>query len=343
MTPSLPALSRRLVLAGAGASVASFPSRHAAAQGAAQGAAPGSTQGSAVNGVVIGKDGWLFAQGDATGVVDPQRVRRVTGLIKETISVLRGAKIETVLALTPSRARVYRDMLPDGMRIAPATDARLEQARQDFASMNVLAPDLYTPFTRARAAQPGTPLYFKADTHWMSHGAELAAGEMARAIRARFRLPATNRPGAQLVPPGRDLHVTDLANQLPPGEREKYTAQEFPVRPEAPSGSLLDDDSTDTVAVGNSYMHPRYGFSRALSYSLERPVALHWQVHVNGPYRTMLNYLGGDGFRQNKPALLVWDFTEMDLEMMPDRADVWRANSMSAATFLTEVRRLVGA
>ncbi|WP_458093485.1 alginate O-acetyltransferase AlgX-related protein [Roseomonas sp. WA12] len=328
MTPSLPALSRRLLLAGAGA--AFLPARQAAAQG------------SAVNGVVIGKDGWLFAQGDAMGLVDPQRVRRVTALIKETVSILRGAKIETVLALTPSRARVYRDMLPDGMRIAASTDARLEQARQDFATLNMLVPDLYTPFTRARAAQPGTPLYFKADTHWMSYGAELAAGEMARAIRGRFRLPASGRPGAQLVPPARDLHVTDLANQLPPGEREKYGAQEFPVRPEAPTGSLLDDDTTDTAAVGNSYMHPRYGFSRALSFSLERPVALHWQIHVNGPYRTMLNYLGGESFKGSKPALLVWDFTEMDMEIMPDRNDVWRANAMPAATFLTEVRRLVG-
>ncbi|HEY8610641.1 MAG TPA: hypothetical protein VIL69_05035 [Roseomonas sp.] len=330
MSLQLPALSRRLLLGGA-AALATLPVRPARAA-------------TAVNGVVIGRDGWLFAQGDAMGVVDPQRVKRVTGLLKEAISIFRSARIETVVALAPSRARIFRDMLPDGMRIAPSTDQRLNQARQEFAAMNVLAPDLYTPFTRQRSAQPGMPLFFKADTHWMSYGAELAAGEAARAIRERFRLPPAPGPGAQLGPPSRATHVSDLAAQLPVAERQKFPPQDFPVRPEADAGaSLLDDEKTDTTVVGNSFMHPRYGFSRALSYALERPVALHWQVHGNGPYRTMLNYLGGDSFRQSKPALLVWNLHEMDMEATPDRADIWRGNAMPAASFLSELRGLVGA
>jgi alginate O-acetyltransferase complex protein AlgJ len=326
-------LPRRALLAGLG--TAAFASHRQAA------AAP-----TPVNGIVIGKDGWLFAQWDAMGIVDLQRVRRVTGMINEAIGIFRRAGIETAISLTPSRARVYRDMLPAGLSISNAADQRYSQAARELQGANVLVPDFSTLFTRLRTAQPNQQLFFKADTHWTPAGAEAAAGEMARSIRERFRLPPSAKPGARLAQPVRMQHVTDLASLLPAAERSKYEGEPFNVRQESAvtgaGASLLDEDTADVTVVGNSYMHPRYGFALALSSGLQRPVSLTWNVHGNGPYRTMLNYLQGDTFRRAKPALIVWNFHELDLETTSDRRDVWRANAMPQADFLAAIRTAVG-
>ncbi|WP_426958495.1 alginate O-acetyltransferase AlgX-related protein [Muricoccus radiodurans] len=299
-----------------------------------------------VNGIVLGKDGWLFAQWDAQGMVSLDRVRRMVALIVETAGILRRSGVEMAVSIPPSRARTYRDFLPDGMRIAAPADQRLSLALRDLRAAGLVAPDLYALFTRFRAASPNDPLFFRADTHWTPQAAEAAAVEVARAIQERHSFPPPSRPASALPEPTRMQHVNDLASMLPAADRARYPTQPFNVRQANAlfgGAALLDEEASDITVVGSSFMHPRYGFSAMLSHELARPVGLTWAVHQNGPYRTLLEHLNGEGFKRHRPKLVVWNILELDLESMPDRADIWRNNAMSAPNFLAEVRRTVEA
>jgi alginate O-acetyltransferase complex protein AlgJ len=141
-------------------------------------------------------------------------------------------------------------------------------------------------------------------------------------------------------------HVNDLARLLPAAQREQFPVQTYMMRPVqggAGEDALIDDVAADVALLGNSYMQPRYGFSSILSNQLMRPVSLMWDVNQVGPYRMMLRYLASGMFRQQRPRLIVWNIHELDLEYQPDRQDIWGQNAVPPRTFLSEVRRMVGA
>lgn len=301
-----------------------------------------------INGVIIGRDGWLFAPWDPPSLLDVAKVRRVCALVAEVGTILRRGGVELAISVPPARSRVYRDVLPTDVRIVPAIEGRYALALRELRAANLAVPDYAALFSRLRQAQPDRLLFFKADSHWTPEGAEGAAVEMASALAGRVRLPPSSRPGAALTEPEPMRHVGDLAALLPSANRARYPAEPFNVRqPGVVTGttlvSLTNEETADVVVVGSSYMHPRYGFSHRLSHELRRPVGLTWAVHQNGPWKTLLLQLGSDAFRRARPKAIVWNILEFDLESMPDRADIWRANAMQPANFIAEVRRAVEA
>jgi len=298
----------------------------------------------AVNGVVIGKDGWLFADWDVLRVVNPPAIARVTALMGEATAVLKSKGIEVAVALLPARSRLYPEMLPDGLALPAGAQQRYAQAAQQLAAGGAIVPDLATALQAARRAQPALPLFFKGDSHWMPAGAEVAAAAFAQEIRGKVALPPSGKPGASFGTPVEMEHIADLARLLPPGQRERFPPQSAMSRPvQAAGGLVAEDDAADVALVGNSYMQPKYGFSAILSYQLQRPVSLLWDVNLVGPWAMLLRFLGSAGFRQQRPRLLVWTIHELDLENMPDRTESWGPNSMPVPRFMSELRRLVGA
>lgn len=292
---------------------------------------------------VIGKDGWLFPLWDATARLDPTALRNVTQLIHEACSVLKAAGIETAIALVPSKVRTYRQFLPDDTKVAPETDKRYPLALAEL-SRSALVPDLDAVFRAARTAQPGQPLYFKTDTHWMPVAAELAAAEVAKQIREKLHLPASRRPGTRL---GAVVTLTqpsgDLARFIPLAERGAYGPETYQIREAAAStdpAALVEDDSADTVVVGNSFMQPKYGFQAVLSNRLERPVALAWKPNNVGSFATLLDYVKGQAFKRNRPKLLVWNHLEVDIQTLPNSSS-WGQNAMSPEAFLSALRAAV--
>jgi alginate O-acetyltransferase complex protein AlgJ len=90
-------------------------------------------------------------------------------------------------------------------------------------------------------------------------------------------------------------------------------------------------------------MHPAWNFVPMFSNQLNRPVSLVWKVHLVGPYRTLIDYVGSESFRQQRPKLVVWNWHEMDMECAPNIGAVWGQNAMQAQAFLTDLTRAVGA
>jgi alginate O-acetyltransferase complex protein AlgJ len=296
--------------------------------------------------VVVGKDGWLFAIYDEVRHTELPRIKTVTQIINDAAGILKKSGIDVVISLTPAKARVYRDKLPADFQFRPDSDGRYKYALDLLRASGALVPDLATAISDQRKLHPDIPVFLKADTHWTAAGAEAAAIELGKQIKAKIHLPPSSKPGTQLggLIPARQNN-NDLAEGLPDADGRTYGPESYMIHgviEPASAGSLVEDDTADVLVVGNSFMQPKYGFAPMLSNQLGRPVSLVWKVHQSSPYRTLLGALGSEPFRHRKPKLLVWDFEETDMLAMPDQAGVWGPNVITAPAFLAALQEVVG-
>ncbi len=298
-------------------------------------------------GTVVGKDGWLYLVWDDPRKADPERMRRVTKVIGDAAALLHGAKIDVVIALTPAKARVYREFLPEDFTFTPEADRRYGAAAEQMRQAGMLVPDLAKFFATLRQSNPQEKIFFQSDTHWTAFGAESAAGEVGRQMSGALHLPPASRPGSVFDRVVTMSHInSDLSGNLPAAEQPQHPPEAYPMHHLAvprTSTALIEEDSSDVVVVGNSYMQPKYNFAPALSATLNRPVGLVWKVHLVGPYKTMLNYLGSEQFRRERPKAIVWNFHEIDMELPADSQAAWTQDAMSNEAFIDAVQKAVRA
>ncbi len=294
---------------------------------------------------MVGTGGWLFPIFDNLRYVDTPLIKTLAAMIGTAAGLLQRAQIETVIAMTPAKSRVYPEFLPANRRVSPSADTRYRLALAELRRAGVVVPDLAAIMVGANQPATADTLFLKLDTHWTPAGAALAAAEIAKQIMAKCHLPPSKSPGAKLGPPVlRTEPGGDLLALLPAAERAKYSPDRYHIREvvEDASSGLLDDETADVAIVGNSYMNPKWNFGPELSSALGRPVTLVWKVHLDGPYATLLSYLGSDLFKKQRPKVLVWDMHEVDLQTAPADAGVWGENAMSRDAFLANLQRVLG-
>lgn len=295
-----------------------------------------------IKGTVIGKEDWLYLVWDDPRRADFNQINLVTDLVEKAVATMRAAKIDVVLAFVPAKSRIYRAFLPDDFKFTAETDKRYAVALERLRKTGALVPDLGTAFAEMLKAAPNDKIFFKNDTHWTAFGAESAAKLITQEIKATIKLPPSPRPGANIGPAVTKTHVkSDLSLVLPPKEHPDETFQVHDVVAAKGKASLLDDDHPDVVVVGSSYMQPKYNFAEMLSNQLNRPVGLVWKVHLVGPYKTLLSYVTSDSFKKQRPRVVVWNFLEIDMELMPDSQAALRENAMPTEAFLSELTAAV--
>jgi alginate O-acetyltransferase complex protein AlgJ len=320
--PHPSSLARRTALAGAAGFVLSQPAR-----------------AELTPKVAIGKEGWLFPAWEDLRRTSLARSRQIGDVVSIAASLLRKAGIETVVLMTPMKARIYGEFLPDDFQPNADWARRYDQLAEDWRRGDIVVPDLAAFFTAKRKAQPEL-LYFKADIHWTPLAADLAAIETARLIRERKWLAKSDKPGLKLGAPFTMKYANnDLAALLPPAETGKYPFQTIRLRrPIAAKAGLLDDEAGDVVVLGNSYMQTDYTFPTVLSNQLERPVSLLWKP-ARSPYAMMLDYLQGPLAKQTKPRVIVWHMMEGNMELAPDDTGFWNSGAMTASAFHSQLRQ----
>lgn len=294
--------------------------------------------------VIIGRDGWLFPLWDRLDRMDAVALRQVLQMLGEAAGILKQARIDLVFLLLPSKARIYRRFLPEGMRVTPEVDRRYATVVTELRRAGALVPDVDTLFREAASREPHWPLYFKTDTHWTPVGAELAAVTTASEMRAQLRLPASPRPGTAL---GEfrmmRLAIGDLVQYVPQAQRANFRSEESPIRDVAASGGgagLLDEDLNDVQVVGTSNVQPRFGFQPVLSNQIVRPVGLSWRPNNIGPYAALMEYLRSNDFRRQRPRAIVWNHLEADMTSLPNNQN-WQRAAMTPQAFLADLRRAV--
>jgi alginate O-acetyltransferase complex protein AlgJ len=297
--------------------------------------------------VVIGKDGWLFGAWEDVRHVDLQRLRPLAPLFSRAVQLFRTAGIELVVTVAPTRARIYQDMLPADFQ--PNHDAvqRYPHMLELLRGTGALVPDFATALAQARASQP-EPVFLKTDTHWTGAGSEAAAAELAKIMLAKYRLPPTTKHGPKLGAYQTFQNPGEIRRMMLPEDQKAYPATEplkirkTEFRFASPQGILIEDDSSDIIIVGNSYMLPQYGFPDALANRLDRPVSLAVKAQNIGPYRTLLDYLASSQFKGHvRPKVLIWHHLEGSIDQTPDVRSWWGEGTMQTSAFLSDLQRLL--
>ncbi len=294
--------------------------------------------------VETGTDGWLFPVWDRLIRIDMATLRAALQTLNEAIGILRAARIQVAICLIPSRKRLMRQYLPAGSQVAPEAAQRYSMTVTEATRAGALVPDLDALFRAQIQRDPAHPLFFKTDTHWTPMGAELAAVEMARQMRAQMQLPASPRPGTRLG----DLRpmvlaAGDLVQHVPVAQRANFGSEQSLIRQilgaEGPA-ALIEDDSYDTVVVGTSNVQPRFGFQPVLSNQLVRPVGLFWRPNNVGTYFALLEYVRSEAFKRQRPRALVWNHLEQDMVNTTNNSS-WGTGAIPPAEFLNQLRRAV--
>ncbi|CAB3698062.1 hypothetical protein LMG24076_03274 [Trinickia soli] len=292
----------------------------------------------AAQGVIEGRDRWLFPAWESYQTDDTSACLAIVDLIGRVVGAMNAHGVRCTIVVAPLKARAAADKLPEGASLAPAVAqrytailARAKQAGLDFVDA---VAALANVDTRADST------YIRADYHWSAHTAEAVADATARRLTDAGALR-----GEQADPPAlgewtEEMDYGDLAALLPPDRKRAIGKDRFIVREEADGGGLLPDATPVVQVVGNSMVQPYLGFPQRLSHTLARPVGLTWKFGDTGPWKTLLDYLESPAFVQQKPQAVVWQFNEGQMAYGPGASGQWDASSiMAEAAWLDRVEK----
>lgn len=271
-------------------------------------------------GVVIGQRGWLYTDEEFKAYADAQAtVSTHLALIPWVRDELARQGSELVVALVPSKARIYPEHLGD-RRPAALHAGLYVQARAALAAAGISAPDLASALD---ACKRSGPTFLRTDTHWTPAGARCAAeavraaaGPAANAAPARYRtrVESTGEFRGDLF---RFLPLEPYFSRLlPPPERIEVRRTEATA---AGGQDLLGDGATPRVVlVGTSYSaDPRWNLTGALQEALQEDV-VNFAARGKGPFVPMLEYLLNGADAGAAPRLVIWEIPERYLPMAQD-------------------------
>lgn len=263
-------------------------------------------------GLVVGEDGWLFTSEELEAApTDGERVARAAAYIGAVRAELASRDAALLIALVPSKARIYEDRL-GGHDLPGVVAARYDAVRR---LVDVPAPDL-RPALRA-AREDGTAVFLRTDTHWTPAGARVAAETIAGPARTILDERGVGRTRFETGGAGSVTHRGDLLRFLPLGPfaealgpgSEPVTRYET-VAAGGTGGGLFDDPSIPVTLVGTSYSAGElWNFGGALSRALEADV-LTVAAEGEGPFAPMHEYLESDTIEDQPPELVIWEIPE---------------------------------
>lgn len=269
-------------------------------------------------GVVVGRDGWLFTAEEFrfydAAAAETARKLAYVGRVRDAFAE---RNVTLVVALVPDKGRVYREFV--GRELPSYTEGRYEGFRRALQEQGILAPDLLRTLTDAKAQGP---TYLRTDTHWTPAGAEVAAETLAGALR-EADVPGLFGSTYTTEVIGTEPYRGDLFNFLPLGalqgrlgprgealERRRTTAAGTDA-----GGGLFGAQTIPVTLVGTSYSaDERWNFAGALQTALGADV-LNLATEGRGPLPPMRDYLASPELRDAPPSVVVWEIPERYVPM----------------------------
>jgi len=255
-------------------------------------------------GVIVGRDGWLFTDEEMVAASD-EDVAFMVGEALDAQARLDRIGARLVVAPLPAKLDIYRDHSADP-RAAAAMQAQYERFVMALAAAGVPTVD-----TRpALLAAAGTQVFLTRDTHWTPAGASAVAGAIADSgLVPMGDTVFSARTGAAVMVPG-DLvsFVTTeaLAPEIGLGPEKivPYVAEAADA-----SGGIFAADTPviSTILVGTSYSaDPRWSFAPALSLALGSDV-LNLAEKGQGPVRPLRAMLADPTLAVSPPDTVIWE------------------------------------
>ena len=257
--------------------------------------------GDARPGMIPGEDGWFFTD-EELRLAPEDALPRAVAEVRAVRARLREQGVELVVAVLPSKARIYEDKLT--VRTPKSVADRYDALRGALVAADVNAPDLEAALREARG---GGEVFLRTDTHWTPRGASAVADAIARSLSEALRQELRTTPYTLTGGPPVDIEG-DLLRYLPLGPFGAPVREQ--VQPQLAEGEssigLFGDATYPVVAVGTSYTAREvFGFVAALQSALGADV-LELADEGQGPFAPMRAWTPGN----NPPRLVVWELPE---------------------------------
>ncbi|MCY1521924.1 putative alginate O-acetylase AlgJ [compost metagenome] len=275
-------------------------------------------------GVVIGQDGWLYSDEEFDPVADGARhVRDNLALIEGVRDELARRNVELVLAIVPSKSRLYPEHVGEATPTALRQDL-YQRFRGVARKAGIIAPDLLA--TLEDAKNQGQ-VFLRTDTHWSPLGAEVVAGRLGQVVGKTIDLRGTPQQYVTEAQ-GDEDYKGDLTrflpldplfeNLMPAPDQLQKRATRSQADAAAGDDALFAETEVPVVLVGTSYSaNDKWNFAGALRQALQRDLVNHAE-DGQGPILPMLKYLQSDELKDAAPQLVIWEFPERYLPMQSD-------------------------
>ncbi|SEC28808.1 alginate O-acetyltransferase [Pseudomonas anguilliseptica] len=274
-------------------------------------------------GVEIGEQGWLYSSEEFKAEVDgAQQVRDNLALIKGVRDELAQRDVLLLLAIVPSKSRLYPEFVGDNLT-SSLRQGLYQHFLNEVRAADIAAPDLLSTLQAGKASGA---MFLRTDTHWTPAGADLVAQQLSSTLKSAISLSGepqvfvTQASSAKPYPGDltRLLPLEPLFGHLlpPPDQLRHHTT----LAAEQASGAdaLFSDSEMPVALVGTSYSaNPAWNFAGALRQHLQRDLSNHAE-DGQGPLVPMLKYLQSDELQDAPPQLVIWEFPERYLPMSND-------------------------
>lgn len=264
--------------------------------------------------VVAGKNGWVFFHEEFQYFPEAKvEYKHKLEVIEQVRDYLAERGILLVVALLPSKARVYEEYLP--LEHFPHfNEAMYDDFRKDLLQRGILTPDLKKFFFEQKKDRQ---MFLKTDTHWTPEGSEAVAEYLA--LQVRKDCPALNVPEGRFVTEKgvEEDYDGDLLKFLNTGKLRPVVGPKGErITPHTTrsggggEGGLFDEQLIGITLVGTSFsfMH-HLNFEGALKAAFQSDV-LNLATEGEGPLKPMAAYLKDTNLSVNPPSLLIWEIPE---------------------------------
>ena len=138
--------------------------------------------------VIIGKEGWLFYDGEddgdpigcyrGTNLFSAEELETITKNLTDTKRYLEERDVEFVLMIAPNKERMYPEMMPDyfGEPAKEYAALQLIEYLREHTDLRIVYP--YEKLAETKKELPDIALYHKTDTHWNYAGAYVACNAL---------------------------------------------------------------------------------------------------------------------------------------------------------------------
>jgi len=313
-------------------------------------------------------DKWLFYRQDVEFLVQPSPLDERSAKLDNPITAilkfgdqLKAKGVELLVVITPGKPSIYPERLTGASAAAGAAGIDVaglngaghgKMILDSLAKLGLNTVDLYTPLLSAKQDDATLgPLYLNDDTHWTPRGAELAAAEISKKVKALAEAGTIDIGDASVEYVASDSIADRMGdvgemsglNKFGAFKVQKVTGhvvmqQEVSERTEPPADSLADSTAVDSTVVYDTTKTPFkddfrkakiliLGDSFSRIYQTDSPVNAGWIAHfaknMGRPVASIVSDGGASTLVREKLArkagvlkgkkLLIWEFVERDL------------------------------
>ena len=277
------------------------------------------------SGVEIGQAGWLYSS-EELKTYSPEQDYTEQNLkqIKTIAAALSKQNIELVIAVIPTKARIYPEHL-GASHPSETASARYREFTQWLQSQAIHWAGFKEPMLEAKNLQQ---VYLRTDTHWTPYGAKVAATHLGRYIAEIDNSLIDDSSLFSTKTESSQSHEGDLMSFIPFRDYFHWMGpQPETIEPQVThlmsTDNLSDADSLlfaaepsfEIALVGTSYSANKlWNFPGAIEQQLGQEI-LNYAEEGKGPIEPMMTYLSSEDFANSPPRLLIWEFPERYLPM----------------------------